>query len=236
MVRRILELTGAGPRSRVLSLGCGIGDTELLLAPHVGEVIGIDLSPAAIRQARADAAALGIGNARFEEGTRAEGRFDAIIAIFFLHHLPDDELAALPLRLKRATYAGRRVLLARPEPPPALRRGRAPADSGADEALSDRGRTRTRPGSRPPNCFARTGWPTRVEMYDFGSSPLAGLSSPGWRRRVYRMRPLGWATRRCAAAVDLPRFPPNAASNFELVAMTYCTFRMTLPMCSPLSM
>ena len=29
-------------------------------------------------------------------GTTAEGRFDLVIAIFFLHHLPDDELAALP--------------------------------------------------------------------------------------------------------------------------------------------
>ena len=96
MVRRILALTGAGKRSRVLSLGCGIGDTELLLAPHVGEVTGIDLSPPAIRQARADAATLGIRNARFEQGTAAEGRFDVVIAIFFLHHLPDAELASLP--------------------------------------------------------------------------------------------------------------------------------------------
>jgi cyclopropane fatty-acyl-phospholipid synthase-like methyltransferase len=100
MVQRILALTGAGPGSRVLSLGCGIGDTELLLAPYVGEVTGIDLSPTAIRQARADAAALGIRNAHFAEGTRARGRFDAIIAIFFLHHLPDDELAVLPFRLR----------------------------------------------------------------------------------------------------------------------------------------
>src|ERR1041385_3525591 len=66
MVGRILECTGAGAKSRVLSLGCGIGDTELLLAPHVGELHGIDLSPAAVRQARSDAEALGIRNARFE--------------------------------------------------------------------------------------------------------------------------------------------------------------------------
>ena len=72
MVRHILTVTGAGTGSRVLSLGCGIGDTELLLAPHVGEVTGIDLSPAAIRQARADARALGIRNARFEQGTATE--------------------------------------------------------------------------------------------------------------------------------------------------------------------
>src|ERR1700688_4852975 len=93
MVRRILRATGAGRESRVLSLGCGIGDTELLLAPHVAEIVGVDLSPAAVRQAREDAAKLGIGNARFEEGTTAQGRYDVVIAIFFLHHLPDDELA-----------------------------------------------------------------------------------------------------------------------------------------------
>ena len=100
LVGRILQLTGAGKNSRVLSLGCGIGDTELLLAPHVAEVVGIDLSPAAIRQARADAEGLGIRNARFEQGTAASGRFDTVIAIFFLHHLPDAELAALPAQLR----------------------------------------------------------------------------------------------------------------------------------------
>ena len=76
----------------MLSLGCGIGDTELLLAPHVAEIVGLDLSPAAVRQAREDAARLAIANARFEQGTTAEGRYDLVIAIFFLHHLPDDEL------------------------------------------------------------------------------------------------------------------------------------------------
>ena len=92
LVGRILSLTGAGKSSRCCSLGCGIGDTELLLAPHVAEVVGIDLSPTAIRQARADAERLGIRNVRFEQGTTASGRFDVVIAIFFLHHLPDPEL------------------------------------------------------------------------------------------------------------------------------------------------
>src|SRR5579863_8055069 len=91
-VERILSLTGAGKNSRVLSLGCGIGDTELLLAPQVAEVVGVDLSPAAIRQARADAEKLGIGNARFqegniEEGSDTDGQFDVVMAVFFLHHL-----------------------------------------------------------------------------------------------------------------------------------------------------
>src|SRR5450631_3342278 len=88
-VARILHLTGAGKDSRVLSLGCGIGDTELLLAPYVREVVGVDLSPTAIRQAREDAERLKIPNVRFEQGSDVEGRFDVVIAIFFLHHLTD---------------------------------------------------------------------------------------------------------------------------------------------------
>src|SRR5215470_206632 len=63
MVAHIRRLTGVGREARVLSIGCGIGDTELLLAPHVGELVGTDLSPAAIRQARADAGKAGIRNA-----------------------------------------------------------------------------------------------------------------------------------------------------------------------------
>src|SRR6516225_5433007 len=59
LARRILAATGASSRSRVLSLGCGIGDTELLLAPRVAEIVGVDLSSAAVRQARTDAARLG---------------------------------------------------------------------------------------------------------------------------------------------------------------------------------
>ena len=105
-VARILHLTGAGKQSRVLSLGCGIGDTELLLAPYVAEVVGVDLSPAAIRQARADADRLAIRNARFEEGSDVEGQFDVVMAIFFLHHLADDDLAELPRQLRRSLAPG----------------------------------------------------------------------------------------------------------------------------------
>ena len=178
MVARILKLTGAGPASRVLSMGCGIGDTELLLAPHVAEVVGVDLSPAAIRQARSDAEKLGIRNARFEEGTGANGRFDVVIAIFFLHHLPDEELDQLPSLLKSTLNPGGvfysldpsrdrlsgvvgRLLI------PKLMKKYQTADERELEAEATAER------------FRRAGFDTRVEMYDFGSSPLAGLF-PGW--------------------------------------------------------
>src|SRR5258706_15405860 len=67
MVSRLLGLLPDAPSARVLSLGCGIGDTEIMLAPYVKELQCVDLSPAAIRQARHDAP--GLPDTRFFEGS-----------------------------------------------------------------------------------------------------------------------------------------------------------------------
>jgi len=209
MVGRILQLTGAGAQSRVLSMGCGIGDTELLLAPHVREVVGVDLSPAAVRQARADAARLGIGNAHFEEGTTAQGSFDAVIAIFFLHHLPDDALAELPGRLAEQLGRGgvfysldpsrRRLsgVVGRRLVPGLMKKYQTPDERELDPETT-------------AALFRNAGFDARVEMYDFGSSPLAGLF-PGWQWG-YR------AARAVDEAILRVGFLRRLGSNFEVVA------------------
>jgi len=205
MVERIVKLTGVTTRSRVLSLGCGIGDTELLLAPKVGEIVGVDLSPSAIRQARIDADRLGVGNAKFVEGTDAEGRYDAVIAIFFLHHLPDSELEALPARLRnwggvfysldpsrrRLSGAIGRLLI-----PGLMKRYQS-----EDERELDPESTVT--------IFKRANFETRVLTYDFASSPLAGLF-PGWRAGYSIMRRLDDVLLRTPLA--------RVGSNFEILA------------------
>jgi SAM-dependent methyltransferase len=203
MVARILARTGAGPGSRVLSLGCGIGDTELLLAPRVGEVVGIDLSPAAIRQARADAGRLHVANARFEQATTAAGRFDAVIAVFFLHHLPDDELNSLPGKLDAWLNPGgvfysldpssRRLtgLLGRLLVPGLMKRYQTPDERELDPAAT----------------AALLGG--SFEMYDFGSSPLAGLF-PGWQAGFRMARAFDDLILRAAPLRRL-------GSNFEVV-------------------
>jgi cyclopropane fatty-acyl-phospholipid synthase-like methyltransferase len=209
MVSRILQMTEAGPRSRVLSLGCGIGDTELLLAPHVGELVGVDLSPTAVRQACADRDQSGITNARFEEGSTAAGEFDAIIAIFFLHHLSDADLAALPAQVagqltpggvfysldpsrhRLSGAVGRRLV------PNLMKKYQSPDERELE------------PDSTAA-LFQSAGLETEVGIYDFGSSPLAGLL-PSWR--------LGY---QAARALDdlLLRIPPlrRLGSNFEIIA------------------
>jgi SAM-dependent methyltransferase len=209
MAGRILQLTGAGPRSRVLSLGCGIGDTELLLAPHVAEIVGVDLSPSAIRQAEWDAKRSGILNTRFRHGSTAEGRFDVVIAIFFLHHLEDGALAALPGALQDTLTPGgvfysldpsRRRLsgaLGRLFIPGLMKRYQSPDERELEPEAT-------------AALFRAAGMDTSAGIYDFGSSPLAGLF-PGWR-----------AGYRLARVVDdgVLRVPVlrRFGSNFEVVA------------------
>ena len=214
MVSRILQATGAAPKTRVLSLGCGIGDTEMLLAPHVAEVVGVDLSPSAIRQAREDAARTGQTNLRYIEGmvesaNLQAGSFDLIIAIFFLHHLPDAMLDALPRKIRELLAPGgwfysldpsRRRLsgaVGRLLIPKLMRKYQSP-----DERELDAGTTSA--------LFAETGFKARTDFYDFVSSPLAGLF-PGWA--------VGY---RVARVVDdaVLRIPlvRQIGSNFEVIA------------------
>ncbi|HTM49850.1 MAG TPA: class I SAM-dependent methyltransferase [Bryobacteraceae bacterium] len=209
MVKRLLRLLPTPRTARVLSLGCGIGDTEILLAPHVGELHGVDLSPAAIRQARQDSA--GLGNTRFVEGSldSIEGSFDLVFGIFFLHHLPDPILSAAPARIAELLAAGGRFYSLDPNRyrlsgaigsllvPHLMRKYQT-----ADERELDPQRT--------AELFRRAGYETRVGYYDFMSSPLAGLF-PGWRG--------GYAAARLADDV-VTRIPlvQRAGSNFELVA------------------
>ncbi|MBZ5632384.1 MAG: class I SAM-dependent methyltransferase [Acidobacteriia bacterium] len=216
MVKRILAKTGMGRESRVLSLGCGIGDTELLLASHVRELTGLDLSPAAVRQARQDAARAGITNARFEEGSLESlsgavgtGKFDAMIAIFLLHHLPDSMLHGAPALIRERLAQGGVFYSLDPSRqrlsgmvgsllfPRLMQKYQSP-----DERQLDAEET--------AEYFRSAAFTCRTSMYDFVSSPLAGLL-PGWR-----------AGYRAARAADelLVRIPGlnRLGSNFELLA------------------
>lgn len=212
LVSQILFHTEADRNSRVLSLGCGIGDTELLLAPYVGEIVGIDLSPAAIRQAREDAQKAGVSNVSFTQGVFEEmpvqrEAFDAAIAIFFLHHMPALEplaariaewlrpggvLYALdPSRYRLSGAVGRIVV------PHLMRRYQTP----------DERELRPR---EVQQVFASAGFEARTDTYDFASSPLAGLL-PAWGKTYLVSRLLDdWIIR-------VPGLR-SIGSNFQLIA------------------
>ncbi len=211
IVTRILNVAPVNRDSRVLSLGCGIGDTELLLASHVGEVVGVDLSPKAVEQARADARKLGIRNAHFIQGSieREIGEFDLVIAIFFLHHLPDVLLDETPKRIRERLSEGGTFYSLDPN------RYRLSGLIGSllIPSLMKKYQTQDERELIPNETAARfqkSGFDTRVDYYDFLSSPMAGLF-PSWR--------FGYQATR--AADELLRRTPGLqklGSNFEVIA------------------
>ena len=88
---------------RELSIGCGDGLFEALLAPFAESVVGIDLSEEAVARARWRAAAQGLRNVEFRRMALSELRwdesFDAIVCLAFLHHVSEAELPHLLARV-----------------------------------------------------------------------------------------------------------------------------------------
>jgi len=89
----------------VLDCGCGAGSMTLELAARVapGEVVGFDLEPGVLEQARASAAAQGIGNVRFDQGDvyalpYADGSFDALFSHALISHLREPARALAEMR------------------------------------------------------------------------------------------------------------------------------------------
>ena len=214
LVRRIVSVTGANKASRVLSVGSGTGDTELLLAPRVGSITGIDISPRGVEHALKAAAAGGVKNASFLladlEGAPFErGSFDVIMAVFFLHHLPDQVEESLPRRLHELLKPGGVLYALDPSRyrlsgalgkllfPSLMRKYQTPGEQPLQPSATWR-------------AFERAGFEVRGSYYDFASTPLAGLL-PGWRT--------GYV---CARVLDevLVRLPvvKRFSSNFEIVA------------------
>ena len=71
LFQRLMQLTGTGPKSRVMDLGCGPGQIAVALAPHVGEVTAIDPEPEMLRVAAENAAAAQL-QIRFIEGSSSD--------------------------------------------------------------------------------------------------------------------------------------------------------------------
>lgn len=95
-LRVLRAAAGARGLGRTLSIGCGDGAFELLLAPHARSVVGVDISPEAIAAAERARAAAGAANvsfrcASFRDLDRSES-FETIACLAFLHHVPEPEL------------------------------------------------------------------------------------------------------------------------------------------------
>lgn len=89
----LVELAPSDPDARWLETACGPGLVSRALAARVGSVHGVDLTPAMVERARADALAEGVGSVEFSLGDATalefeDGSFDGAINRLSLHHIP----------------------------------------------------------------------------------------------------------------------------------------------------
>ncbi len=82
------------PTDTVLDVATGTGFTALAFAPHVQSVVGLDVSPGMLAQAKKYASERGIANAAFEEGPAealpyGDGTFDLVTCRIAPHHFFD---------------------------------------------------------------------------------------------------------------------------------------------------
>jgi 23S rRNA (uracil1939-C5)-methyltransferase len=68
MLDRLVGLARPCGHERWLEVACGPGIISRRLAPLVGEVRGVDMTPAMVELARRDAADAGVANATFSVG------------------------------------------------------------------------------------------------------------------------------------------------------------------------
>lgn len=202
------------PGARVLSIGCGVGDTELLLAPHVAHITGVDLSPTAIAEANRASARLGVTNVRFLEGTwqslpLAGESFDVVLSIFFLHHLADAQLDAFPAQLGPLLSANGLFYALEPS----ARRLSGFVGKLVVPRLMKKYQTPDERQLLPKVAaaqFRKAGYEATTTWFDFSSTPLAGLF-PAWAAG-YR-----WSRRLDDMLTALPGVRA-LSSNFELIA------------------
>lgn len=102
-LRSILRACRGGRLGRVLSIGCGDGEFERLLAPHADHVTALDISPQAIEVAERITKAQGIENVAFHclsvSNLNWHERFDTVICLAFLHHVPEADVPDLLARI-----------------------------------------------------------------------------------------------------------------------------------------
>ena len=95
--RLLLDVVGVGAGSVVLDVACGPGMVACAAAQRARRVVGIDLTPAMLEQARALQAKLGLSNLEWHVGEAANlpfeaASFDTVMTRYSAHHLADPDL------------------------------------------------------------------------------------------------------------------------------------------------
>lgn len=99
----------------VLDVACGAGHIAEEIAPHVRQVVGVDLTPTLLRLAAGRLRVAGVDNVLLQEGTGSrlpflDGSFDLVVCRSALHHFADP--AGPVAEMARVCRPGGRVAVA----------------------------------------------------------------------------------------------------------------------------
>ena len=179
----ILRRRLGDPRNlRVLDIGCGVGKTDRFLAPDLGALTGVDVSPASIERARRENPQV-----RYEayDGKTlpfAEASFDAAFLICVLHHVLPEDRVALLAEVRRVLKPGGLLLVFEHNPfNPLTRLAVARCAFDRDAQLLSRGLS--------ARVLAEAGLSVFEKRYIL-VSPFA-FKGAEWIERRFRQAPLG---------------------------------------------
>ncbi len=80
---------GALPRGRALDFGCGVGRMTIPLSEHFAAVVGVDIAPAMLEEARRNSADRAITYVPSDDHlSQVEGTFDFVNSCIVLQHIP----------------------------------------------------------------------------------------------------------------------------------------------------
>ena len=118
---RTLAACALDPDCEVLDVACGPGILACAVAAHARHVMGADLTPAMIEQARARQAAAGLQNLdwRVADATALpfeDDSFDRVTTRYSFHHMPDPSAALAEMR--RVCRPGGRLIVIDATPSP----------------------------------------------------------------------------------------------------------------------
>jgi SAM-dependent methyltransferase len=112
MVSAFAGLMLKSANTRVLDVGCGTGVTSGLLTSHGVDVLGIDLSPNMIAEARRLNPGLSFAVGSMTALDIEDGSVGGVCAWYSIIHIPDEQLPGVFGEFHRALAAGGLVLLA----------------------------------------------------------------------------------------------------------------------------
>jgi ubiquinone/menaquinone biosynthesis C-methylase UbiE len=111
---RVVAFAEPHSGDRALDVATGAGHTALALAPHVAEVIALDITPEMLAETALNASRRRLGNVRVQSGAAealpfADASFDIVTVRTAPHHFADIERAVR--EMARVTRAGGRVVV-----------------------------------------------------------------------------------------------------------------------------